>query len=260
MLKSLTMAEKGLSWPSPAVRVLIALIAPIVGALAFTLVISQVLGRSIVLEGQDPRQNALLLAGIGLASWYLGRHWYGLKELGLRFGRPLFASIGFASLAWVVFLVLRLATVEPGPGSLQQARTGFLFLLVFEAFCTQLWAFGLIFRSVVDWRGPLAAAVSSGILFGMIGYLIFQESFTAMPASALYFVVWGVLYGVIRLRSGSLLGTVLIQGLQSWSSWQLLKTGIASPAQLQILYLIVSGLYLIIIWRLWPKKESDYRL
>jgi hypothetical protein len=68
------------------------------------------------------------------------------------------------------------------------------------------------------------------------------------------------LYGVIRLRSGSLLGTVIIQGLQSWSSWQLLKTGIASPNQLQILYLVASGLYLIIIWRLWPKKESDYRL
>lgn len=254
------MAEKRLSAPSPTIRVLVSLIAPIIGAMVFALVVSQIAGRSIVLEGQDPRQNALILAGIGLVSWYLGWHWYGLKELGLRSGRPLFASIGFASLAWVVFLVVRLATVEPGPGSLQQAGIGFLFLLIFEAFCTQLWAFGLFFRGVADWRGPLAAAVSSGILFGIVGYLIFQESFTAIPTSALYFVVWGVLYGVIRLRSGSLLGTVFVQGLQSWSSWQLLKTGIADPAQLQILYLIVSTLYLIIIWRLWPKKESDYRL
>lgn len=259
MLKSLNMAEKRLSL-SPVVRVLVSLIIPIMGALAFALVIGQIAGRPIVLERQDPRQNALLLGGIGLASWYLGWRWYGLKDLGLRFGRPLFASIGFASLAWVLFLVLRLATVEPGPGSNQQVGMGFLFLLIFEAFCTQLWTFGLFFRSVADWRGPLGAAVSSGVLFGLVGYLIFQESFTAMPASALYFVVWGVLYGVIRLRSGSLLGTVIIQGLQSWSSWQLLKTGIASPNQLQILYLVASGLYLIIIWRLWPKKESDYRL
>jgi hypothetical protein len=260
MLKSLNMAEKRLSLLSPVVRVLISFIAPILIAIAFALLVSQISGRAFVLERNDPRQNALLLGGIGLASWYIGWRLYGLKNLGLRFGRPLFASTGFASLAWIIFLVLRLVLVEPGPGSLQQVGIGFLFLLVFEAFCTQLWSFGLFFRSVADWRGALAAAVSSGILFGLVGYLLFQESFTAIPASALYFVVWGVLYGVIRLRTGSLLGAVFIQGLQSWSSWQLLKSGLADPNQLQILYLVASAIYLIIIWRLWPKEESDYRV
>ncbi len=35
----------------------------------------------------------------------------------------------------------------------------------------------------------------------------------------LYFLVWGVLYGIIRLRTGSILGVVLVQALASFTAW-----------------------------------------
>ncbi|HEY1407830.1 MAG TPA: hypothetical protein VF434_02760, partial [Promineifilum sp.] len=60
---------------------------------------------------------------------------------------------------------------------------------------------------------------------------------------------------------GSILGTTLIQALQSFSAWfvfqppaELAETGINT------IYLFVSLLLLVIIWRLWPRRESDYRL
>jgi hypothetical protein len=74
-------------------------------------------------------------------------------------------------------------------------------------------------------------------------------------------VFWGILYGMIRLRTGGLLGMVIVQALQSWTAWQLLAP-INQPdsSQLGNLYLISTVLYLIIIWRLWPEKEEDYRV
>jgi len=241
---------------SPGIRVLLSLLLPFSGALVFSLIVS---GRPSF-GGLDPRQIALQLAGAGLVSWFLGWRWYGLKGLGLRGGRPLYASIGFAVLAWVTFIIARLVLVEPGPNVSEMTGVPFLFLLIFEAFCVQVWCFGLFFRSVADWRGPLTAAVTSGVLFGAIAVLAFQESFAGIAPSALFFGVWGILYGIIRLRTGSLLGTVFVQAMQSWTSWQLFPVGQPDLKQLQNLYLVISALYGIFIWRLWPKKEEDYRV
>jgi membrane protease YdiL (CAAX protease family) len=133
--------------------------------------------------------------------------------------------------------------------------------LLFEAFAVQLWAFGLVFRALADWRGGLTAAVVSGILFGATGFLLFRESFAPGLPGLFYFLLWGVLYGVIRLRTGSILGLILVQALQSFTAWfvfqppaDLAETGI------QTVYLAVSVLFALIIWRLWPRRESDYRV
>ncbi len=237
-------------------RVLLALILPLAGALLFSLIVSGSAG----FGGDDPRQVGLQLAGAGLVSWLVGWRWYGLPGLGLRFGRPFYASAGFSVLAWILFLAARLATVAPGPDAGESPGIPFLFLLLFEAFCLQLWAYGLFFRCVADWLGPLTAAVSSGILFGAVAVLTFQESLLVSATSVLYFTAWGIFYGVVRLRTGSLLGAILVQAMQSWSAWQLFPVGQADPAQLRNLYLVASALYGIIIWRLWPKKEEDYRV
>jgi hypothetical protein len=82
-----------------------------------------------------------------------------------------------------------------------------------------------------------------------------------MPSSLLFFATWGVLYGIIRLRTGSLLGTVIVQALQSFTGWQVMVPMDPPDAgQLRIFYLATSALYAIVIWRLWPKKEDDYRV
>jgi hypothetical protein len=241
---------------SPGIRVALSLLLPPAGGLLFTLLVSG----SASFGGRDFRQIALQLAGAGLVSWFLGWRWYGLKGLGLRLGRPLFASIGFSALAWVAFLIARLATVAPGPAAGETAGAPFIFLLLFEAFCVQLWSFGLFFRSVADWRGPLTGAVAGGILFGAIAFLTFQEAYALSSSATLYFVVWGILYGIIRLRTGSFLGATLVQALQSWTAWQLFPVGQPDPNQLRNLYLVASILYAVIIWRLWPKEEGDYRV
>jgi membrane protease YdiL (CAAX protease family) len=124
-----------------------------------------------------------------------------------------------------------------------------------------LWVYGLFFRTVADWRGGLTAAISSGVLFGAVAFLLFQESFATIASSLLYFVVWGVVYGIIRLRTGSFLGPAIIQALQSWTAWYVMApTDPINTGELRNLYLISSVIYLIIIWRLWPKEESDYRV
>ena len=86
-------------------RVLLSLLLPALGALLFTLIVS---GRPSFGDRQ-PGLAALQLAGVGLVSWLLGWRWYGLKGLGLRFGRPLSAGAGFAVLAWIAFLIRRFA-------------------------------------------------------------------------------------------------------------------------------------------------------
>ncbi len=205
--------------------------------------------------------NVLLLGPLGVLSWLLGLRWYGLPGMGLRGRRPLFAGIGFAVLGWVAFLLLRFLLVYiSGFGQADSARS-FVFLLLFESFAVQLWTFGLLFRTLSDWRGPLTAAIVGGILFGTLGQILFQEAFVISVSSYLYFVLWGVLYGIIRLRTGSLLGIVLVQSLHSFTAWSVLVPFFQpDTGQLQTLYLLSGLAYLLIIWRLWPKRTEDYRV
>ena len=224
---------------------------------------------------------APLFAALGVTSWFMGRRFYGLRNMALRGGRPLFAGIGFAVLVWVAALIGRFLPMLPQASinesgqavinvilnvqvmAYQSAGAGraFFYLLFFEAFATQLWAFGLVFRALAVWRAGLTAAVVSGILFGATGYLLFGESFVPGLPALFYFLSWGVVYGMIRLRTGSILGIVLIQALQSFTAWFVLQppedmagTGIDT------VYIATGILFVVIIWRLWPRREDDYRI
>lgn len=231
-------------------------------AIALPLALALTVGALLPRPADVQLTFAPVLAALGLASWFIGLFWYGLPQMGLRGKRPLFASIGFATLAWIPFLLFRFVFVVMaafGRGSL--AGQAFFYLLLFEAFAVQVWAFGLVFRTLAEWRGGLTAAFGSGILFGMVAYFFFQESFSGSLSSLLYFMVWGIVYGVIRLRSGSLLGIVLVQALHSFTAWTVLYPQMPpDTAQLQNLYLATTAVYLLVIWRLWPKEEGDYRV
>ncbi len=239
-------------------RVVLALLLPLGAA-----IISGLLVANIVDVNDLSRQaaTAVLLTSAAAISWLLGLRWYGTRGMGLRGGRPFYASIGFAVLAWVIFLILRIFFVDIltlGPSN--SGRTYF-YLLLFEAFAIQIWAYGLLFHAIADWRGPLTAAFASGILLGLVAAILFQESYVGTQFSIIYFIVWGILYGMIRLRTGSLLGTILVQSLQSFSAWVALTPyPHPDPGQLQSLYLSATIAYMIVIWRLWPKQEDDYRV
>lgn len=240
--------------------VIAALLLPIVAGV----LLQSVAGGGFTLQ---PGNNAPLLAGIGLGSWLLGLNWFGLAELGLRGKRPLFSSIGFATLGWLLLLVTRFVFLSLDPEGMNPNGAGriFLYLLMFEAFAVQLWTFGLLFRVFTAWRGALPAAFGSGAMFGVTAFVLFREAQIADDLFALlYFVVWGVLYGVIRLRTGSILGSVLIQALQSFTVWVVLAIidplPPADAANLALFYLVSAAGYAVIIWRLWPKEAGDYRV
>lgn len=251
------MTERFASRVSPGWRVIISLIIPIIGGLILMALVS----RSVRVDPADQGQIALLLSGLALTSWYIGWRWYGLQELGVRGGRALYAGIGFAALGWIAFLVVRFFTVKVFAYGADDSARIFVFILLFEAFCVQLWAFGFFFRTVAGWRGPLTAAVSSGLVFAAVAFIFFQESFASSASYLLYLTVWGVFYGIIRLRTGGFLGTAVVQALQSWTAWQVMMPfSPVDSSELRNLYLVTSALYVVIIWRLWPKTEEDYRV
>lgn len=257
------MSSKASARLSPSLRALISLIFPFGGSVLF----SAIAGGSAAGSANRLGEIALQLSGAGLTCLLLGQNWYGLQGLGLRGRRPLYAGIGFAVLPWLAFLVVRFFTVQVSAYGSEGTGRIFVHLLLFEGFCVQLWAFGFFFRGVADWRGPLTAAVGGGALFGLVAYLFFQESFLQQQTflltirSLLYFSVWGVLYGIIRLRTGSILGMIIVQAMHGWTAWHLMAPPSPLPdAELGNLYLISTALYVLLIWRLWPKSVEDYRV
>ena len=245
-----------------AVRAILSILLPAGTAVLFGFLVGNIWDPTNV---SDQAVTAVLMSTAAIVSWLLGMRWYGAAGMGLRGGRALTAGLGFASLLWIIFLILRFYFVDIAPSAITDrppnAGRTYMYLLLFEAFATQLWSYGVIFRSVSDWRGPITAAVISGIVFGLVAVLLFQESYTNSIASAFYFIVWGVIYGIIRLRTGSLLGTVIVQSAQSFTTWIVL-TPYPEPnvAQLNNLYVTAVIAYMIVAWRLWPKQESDYRI
>lgn len=251
-------SKRGEALP-PAIRVAIALFVPAIAAI----LISIFTGNLVSAEAANSRATtAVWLGSAGLTSWIIGMIWYGIPGMGIRTKRPLFASVGFAVMGWVAYLIFHFVWIELAGFGPAGSTQSFIYLLLFEAFATQVWTFGLVFRALSDWRGPLTAAVGSGLLFGMIAFLFFQESFFGSITSLIYFSMWGVFYGIIRLRTGSLLGTVVIQAMQSFTAWVVMVPAQVPPneASMQMVYFLTSLAYLIFIWRLWPKEVSDYRV
>lgn len=210
---------------------------------------------------------SFMLGGMGLIAAFFGRKWYGVQGLGIRGGRPMMAGIGFALLGWIGFLVARFISIGADceliaetnvvcntSGSLGPA---FLYLLIFEALCVQLWAFGIVFRSIAEWRGAFSAAVLSGVLYGLLGFFVFRESY-GIQYSIAFFVIWGIFYGMIRLRTGSFLGPVVVQALQALTAWYVVPP--AAPYDFAYLYGIAGIVYLFFTWRLLPRLVSDIRL
>lgn len=237
-------------------RTAVTLLVPPLGAFLISNLVGGLAGGGAGSRGS----LAVLLGSLGLISWFVGLRWYGLAGMGLRGRRPLFAGIGFSVLGWLAFLLSRFWVEIIAVGSGETGRA-FVYFLLFEAFSVQLWAFGLVFRSVADWRGPMTAVLVSAAVFGLVAFLTFEESYVPAASTLFYFLIWGFLYGIIRLRTGSLLGMVLVQAMQSLTAWHVfVPAAPPDPAQLQRLYFSSALLYLVLIWRLWPKQKEDYRV
>lgn len=249
--------------PPAQTRVLISFFIPIIAGILLHFLVSLVLGTPATILPDEQGGASLLLAGAGAASLVLGLRWYGLRQLGLRGHRALYAGIGFATLGWLVYFIARIYAVSSQRGLLVSSSFGqdFVYLFLFEALAVQLWTFGLLFRSVADWRGPLTAAISSGLVFGVVGFLFFEEAYATDLNGLLFFFSWGLFYGLIRLRTGSILGIVIVQAMQSLTTWHiLLPEATPRASELRLLYAVTATFYVVFIWRLWPGEEADYRV
>ena len=217
--------------------------------------------------------SSIMLASLGLISMFYGMQKYGTAGMGLRGGRPMFAGSGFAFLAWVVILIARIffLAIDENAMLVEPLFPIFFYLLIFEAFAVQIWAFSLVFKSVSDLFGGLTAAVVSGLLFAGVAFFFFQETRFLEPlfgsvwltiVAILYMSTWGILYGMIRLRTGSILGIVIVQAMQSLTVWELIPPfEFLNETNYNPLFFTVTGvLFAVLIWRLWPTELDDYRI
>lgn len=244
----------------PYMRVIPSFLLPILVGLIFAGVGERVASSvdNVVIKNGLTVGTPLLLLGIGVTSLFMGVRWYGTAEMGLRGGRPLMSGLSFAFLGWIALLIARFVSVGSDPNNIGSSLgITFLYLLIIQALCVQLWLYGLIFRVFSEWRSPIIATWISGVLFGIVGFYLFGESFPT-PLGVLWFVVWGILYGVIRVRTGSILGIVIVQALQTLTVWHILPAD--PPISTAWLYGISGVLFIIIIWRLVPKYQSDLRV
>lgn len=261
MLQSDLMSTQNQTLPPAHIRVMVSLFVPLLLALIF----GNLLGSRFGFTADGLFGPSNFLGAVGLSSWFIGQGWYGIKGMGIRGGRPLFASAGFAFLGWVGLLVFRFYFIESEADIGSGISVDFLYLLLFEAFAMQLWIFGVFFRGVADWRGPLSAAISSGLVFGATAGFVFLESnyqgetsYTAL----LYFFAWGIFYGLVRLRTGSFVGMAIVQAMQSLTAWHILLPLLPPtvPQTYNNMYIGMGIVYMILVWRLWPNEEGDYRV
>ncbi len=252
---------------SPA-EVGIAIVVPLLGSLLLGQAVAAITGAS----SESLSRSSIILAGLGIISMYYGMQKYGTPGMGLRGGRPMFAGAGFAFMGWVAVIVLRFIYIAVDENALNQPLFSvFTYLLLFEAFALQVWAFSLIFKAVSNVYGGLTAAIVSGLAFAGTGFYFFQESFFLnqvftsgwlIVVGILYMAAWGVFYGMVRLRTGSILGIVLVQAMQSLTTWELIPPfEFVNESNLNPLFYSLAGIiYAVLIWRLWPKELDDYRI
>ncbi|MEM9777066.1 MAG: hypothetical protein AAF902_20980 [Chloroflexota bacterium] len=248
--------------------VLFAFGVPLFGAI----LLGQALVAIIGADSSTLSRSSIILSSIGLISMFYGMRKYKTPGMGLRGGRPLFSSAGFAFMGWVAILVCRFFFVEIDGSALNQPLFSiFLYLLLFEAFAVQVWAFSLVFKAVSELFGGVAAAFASGVSFATVAFFYFQEIAIFSPLinnsvwllllTILYVLAWGIFYGMVRLRTGSILGIVLVQAMQSLTAWELIPPlPVLDNTNFNPLFFISIVLYAILIWRLWPKELSDHRI
>ena len=105
------MSTKQQSLPPAHLRVLVSLLLPLVLAIIF----STLVGNRLEFTADGLIGPSIFLGTIGLSSWFIGQGWYGIKGMGIRGGRPMFAGAGFAFLGWVALLIFRFYFIESEP-------------------------------------------------------------------------------------------------------------------------------------------------
>ena len=190
---------------------------------------------------------------IGLRRW-------SLDELGVnRKGLWLSLACGLAIVIGRTLVILSVDWNLPTPKLSPLSLVGeFVFYFALVGIGQELLFRGLIYRAFEDWRGTRWAIWGSSIYFG---FWHLGGGPVIIIATALY----GLIFALLRWRTGSILGAILVHGLMDFTGALLLPDiDVASLGRPNITnpFWIIFGLVLIItppitLWLFHPRAKSS---
>lgn len=177
-----------------------------------------------------------VLAGtlvIGLRRWDWG-------QLGLnRRGIGLTLVCGLVILAGRLIIILSINwAVHPASWTWLQLAGNLVDLIILVGLTQELLFRGLIYRLLEEWRGVRWAIWGSSIGFGL--WHVFGQG----PIAGLATILIGLLFGLIRLRAGGIVGLIVLHAL-----WDLETLGLVSDSNVAIFNQgITSFRYPVLVW------------
>jgi len=182
--------------------------------------------------------GCLFIACSAVGSWKLSLEGIGItrKKIGRGF---LYASIILATAFGFMFALQPLKALADI--SLMIWSPVLFYLAV--ALAEETWFRGLMFKALYDWRGTLPAVFGSAILFGLMHVP------THGWEGLLFSLSIGLPYAVVRLKTGNILGLVIVHWLTNLSdSFISLSPVTLETAWLVLLHIIVfSGVSIAIL-------------
>jgi membrane protease YdiL (CAAX protease family) len=193
---------------------------------------------------------------IGLRRWSLDE--LGVKRRGLWLG----LVCGLAIVTGRTLVIISVDWNLPPPQLSPLRLVGeFVFDFALVGIGQELLFRGLIYRAFEDWRGTRWAIWGSSICFGFWhlggGPLIITTT-----------TLYGLIFALLRWRSSSILGTILVHGLMDFAGMLLLpNTDVVNLGRLNIAHLswMIFGLVLIIappiyLWLFHPRAKRSFPL
>ena len=182
---------------------------------------------------------------------WIGRRYWRWDELGLKWsglGLSLLCGLSVIAGRWLIILSMEWNLPVASPTILSMVRE-IVFYIVLVGFGEELLFRGLVYRALANWCGPGWAiwGTSLGFIFWHIGQ---------GPLIGLVGLIYGLIFGLIRWRSGSINGLILVHGVMDLhGAWLLTGSNsqILAAAQPQNanLPLMLAGLGLLIGTPLW---------
>ena len=171
-------------------------------------------------------------------------HWkFSLKNIGLS-GKGI--GRGLILTALVLAVTVTFALLLQLPVSLVPFNSVLLPPVVFlpaVALGEELWFRGLIFQSINNWRGPVAAVTSNALLFGLLHVPL--QGWQGISFS----LSMGLPFAIIRLKTNNINGLILSHWLINLIDTLILLSPISlSQIWVGVLYVVVFGRLSAGIW------------
>lgn len=118
------------------------------------------------------------------------------------------------------------------------ALGGIYYLLV--AICEELWARGVVYKSIVSWRGEIAAVLVSSIIFGL-------SHFQMTPIGWLRTGIWGLGMAAIRWRTSTTIPQIALHFWVNFNGLIIITAQPALPFHLLVAHMVANLLLVITI-------------